>query len=166
MATISKERILALRKETGAPLLDCRRALEAAHGDLERARERLRKRGADAAAAKAERATGEGTIGVYVHGEGRIAALVLLRCETDFVAKSDAFRQLAKDLAMQVVSMNPAVVEPQEGKPDMRPEEVALLAQPFVKDPSGHQTVRDLLAAKVLEFGENVRIETFARFAV
>lgn len=166
MAAVTKEHIIALRAETGAPVADCRKALEEAGGDVERARELLKVRGKALHASKAERATGQGTVGVYVHQGGRAAALVLLRCETDFVAKNPVFQSLAKDLAMQVVAMSPAVVRPEEAPKGSRPEEVALLAQPSIRDQSGKQTVGDLVAERVLELGENIRVEKFIRFTV
>lgn len=166
MAKITKEQLRELRAVTGAPLMDCQRALEAAGGEVNRAREILTERGHALAAAKAERAAGQGTIGVYLHGEGRIAALVLLRCETDFVAKSPSFQALAKDLAMQVAALQPQVIRPEDAPPGTRPEEVALLAQPWIKDQAGKQTIADLLAARVLELGENIVVERIVRFTV
>lgn len=166
MAELSLTDIQRLRAETGAPLLDCRRALADAGGDLSSARELLAERGKFVAAAKAGRATGHGTIGVYVHGGSRLAGMVLLRCETDFVAGSAVFQDLAKDLAMHVVAMNPSVIRSEETPAGVKPEEVALLAQPSIRDPSGKQVVADLIAAKVHELGENIVVETFARFAV
>lgn len=155
-----------LRAETGAPVLECRKALEAAGGDFEKARALLTERGHALAAAKADRTAAQGTVGLYVHNGGRMAALVLLRCETDFVAKNPVFQELAKDLAMQVAAMNPAVVRPEDVAPGVRPAEAALLAQPWIKDPSGKLTIADHLAAKVLELGENIVVEKFTRFAV
>lgn len=161
-----KERIVALRAETGAPILDCRKALKDAEGDFQRARELLKERGKAVQASKAERATGQGTVGMYVHHGGRAAALVLLRCETDFVAQSPVFQVLAKDLAMQVVAMNPTVVRVEDVPEGSRPEEAALLAQLSIRDPSGKQTVGEFVAEKVLELGENILVEKFIRFTV
>lgn len=166
MIKITKEQVSELRAATGAPIIDCRRALETAGGDVSRARELLQERGHALAASKAGRTTGQGTIGMYVHSEGRIAALVLLRCETDFVAKSPAFQGLAKELAMQVAAMNPRVIRPEDAPVGARIDEVALLAQPWIKDSSGKQRVADFLAARVLELGENIVIERFVRMAV
>ena len=166
MALVTKELIVALRTETGAPISDCRKALEEARGDLRRARELLKERGKALQVAKAERTAGQGTVGVYVHHGGRVAALVILRCETDFVAKNPVFQSFAKDLAMQVVAMNPAVVRAEDAPEGSRPEEHALLAQPSIRDPSGKKTVGDLLADRVLELGENILVEKFIRFTV
>lgn len=166
MAHVTKEQIIALRAETGAPVLECQKALEEAMGDPQRARELLLKRGKALQASKAERAAGQGTVGVYVHQGGKAAALVLLRCETDFVAENPAFQSLAKELAMHVVAMRPSVVRAEDAPEGSRPEEVALLAQPSIRDPSGKQTVGDLLAGKILELGENIQVEKFIRFTV
>lgn len=166
MTESTKEQILELRALTGAPMVECRRALEAAGGDVAKAREVLRTRGHALAAAKGSRTAGQGAIGVYVHGEGRIAALVVLRCESDFVAKNAAFQALAKDLAMQVAALHPLVIRPEEAPPGTKAEEVALLAQPWIKDPEGKQRVADLLAARVLELGENIVVERMVREAI
>lgn len=159
---ISAESVRELRARTGAGVMECKRALKEAEGDPERALEILRERGKIQAAKKADRVAGEGLIGVYVHTTGKVAALVALRCETDFVARSETFQELAKDLAMHVVAMDPLAV-----RPDELPTgggERALLAQPFVKDPE--MTVGDLIALKIAEFGENIIVETFARLAL
>lgn len=166
MTKVTKEQILELRALTGAPIVECRRALETSGGDVDRARAELQARGHAMAAAKGGRTAGQGTVGVYVHGEGRIAALVVLRCESDFVAKSPGFQSLAKDLAMQVAALHPLVIHPEDAPPGTRPEEVSLLAQPWIKDPEGRQSVADLLAARVLELGENIVVERMTREAV
>lgn len=163
---VTKETIQELRSRTGAGVMECRKALEEAGGDLDRAQQILQARGTDAAAAKAGRKTPQGTVGAYVHHGGTVAALVLLRCETDFVARNPVFLAIAKDLAMQVAAMNPRVLRPEDVASGARPEEAALLAQPFIKDSAGRQTVGELLATKVLELGENISVETFIRFAV
>lgn len=163
---VTKEQIQELRARTGAGVMDCRRALEEAGGDVERAVQILQERGIAAAQAKASRVASQGTVGFYVHQGGTVAALVLLRCETDFVARSPVFLSLAKDLAMQVAAMNPDVIRPEDVAAGASPEQAALLAQPFVKDSDAHQTVGDLLAAKVLELGENITVEKFVRFAI
>lgn len=165
MPPVSKEAIQTLRAETGAPLLECRKALVDAGGDETKARALLRERGKLVAAKKGGRAAREGTIGVYVHNGGRVASMVRLRCETDFVARNPVFQALARDVAMQVVAMHPTVLRPEETPAGEEAREAALLAQPFVKDASGKTTVGDLLAEKVLELGENIDVAEFARFA-
>lgn len=162
----TKENILALRAKTGAGVIACRKALEEAGGDVARALDILKQKGSEVAAAKAGRSASQGMIGSYVHTGGTVAAMVLLRCETDFVARNPAFRELGRDLAMQVAAMNPLVIRPEDTPAGGDPATVALLAQTFVKDPDGRQTVRELLDAKVLELGENITVEQFARYAV
>lgn len=146
--------------------MDCRRALESAGGDEERALALLQERSGILAGAKAGRVAVQGVVGSYVHPGGSVAALVLLRCETDFVAKSPVFLALAKDLAMQVAAMHPTVIQPSAVPPGEKAEEVALLAQRFIKDDTGRQTVGDVVNAKVLELKERIEIEQMIRFAV
>lgn len=162
----TKELVQELRARTGAGIMDCRKALEEAGGDLERALHVLQERGIAKAAAKSGRVATQGTVASYVHAGGQVGALLLLRCETDFVAKNPVFVDLAKDLAMQVAAMSPAVVKPEDVPQGARPEEAALLTQPFIKDQGGRQTVGDCIAEKVLELGENISVESFTRFAV
>lgn len=166
MPAITKDMVLALRAKTGAGVMDCRKALEEAAGDERRALELLKDKGRAVAVAKAGRSTTQGVVGTYVHGGGAVAAMVLLRCETDFVARNPIFQELARDLAMQVVAGDPQVLRPEDVPPGVRPEEAAFLAQPFIKDPSGRQTVRELLESKILELGEQITVERFSRFAV
>lgn len=163
---VTKEQVLRLRERSGAGIMDCRRALESAGGSEERALELLREQGSVVAESKAGRVAVQGVVGSYVHPGGSVAALVLLRCETDFVAKSPVFLTLAKDLAMQVAAMNPTVIHPSEVPPGEKPEEVALLAQSFIKDDTGRQSVHDILNAKVLELKERIEVERIIRFQV
>ena len=153
-----------LRDETGAGVMDSKRALEEAAGDFDRARSLLRERGVAAAEKRSERSTGEGLVEAYIHGEGRIGALVEVNCETDFVARTDAFRQFVRDVAMQVAAMDPQGLTPDD-VPDDAPgtkEEHALLTQPYIKDAG--RTIGDLLQETRAQTGENVRIARFARF--
>src|SRR5919199_1947476 len=106
MVQVTTEAVKALREETGAGIMDCRRALSEAEGDVSRAKVILRERGLAAAGKKAERETSQGLVEAYIHG-GRIGALVELNCETDFVARTDEFKNLAREIAMQVAAMNP-----------------------------------------------------------
>ena len=151
-AKVSLEAIKRLRDETGAPIGDVRSALEEAGGDPEKARIILQQRGAQIAAKREGRSTGQGRIESYIHHDGRIGALVEVGCETDFVARTDDFKRFCRDLAMHVAAMNP------EGKVE------ALLAQPFVKDQG--TSVGDLLKALIGKTGENVVIKRFVTFAV
>ena len=110
MAEISAGQVKELRERTGAGMMECKKALQEANGDMERAIDILRSKGAAKAAKRSEREAREGTIGSYVHQGGRIATLVELNCETDFVARNEAFVQLARDLAMHVAAANPLSV--------------------------------------------------------
>ena len=156
---ISVEAIKALRDKTSASLNDVRAALTEAGGDEKKAMALLRKKGTAMAAKRAGRATGQGRIESYVHHDGRIAAIVEINCETDFVARTSEFTQFCKDIAMHVAAMGPATVK--SGEED---DGEALLDQAFVKDPG--QTIADLLKALVGKTGENVVIRRFARFAL
>ena len=155
-----------LRDRSGAGVMDAKRALDEAGGDMERAAALLRERGLAAAAKRAERETSQGVVDTYIHAGGRIGALVEVNCETDFVANTDEFRALVHEVAMQVAAMNPAVVAPADrvGRPELEgaDEEVALLSQPWVKD--GSKTVGELVQDAVARTGENIRVRRFARF--
>ena len=145
--------------------MDSKRALDDAEGDFERARELLRERGIAAAAKRSDRTTSQGIVESYIHGEGRIGVLVEINCETDFVARTDDFRALARDVAMQVAAMSPAGLAPEdvgEDVPEGEREQVALLTQAFVKDPS--QSVQQRIEETIASTGENIRVTRFARF--
>ena len=105
------EAIKALREETGAGIMDCKRALEESKGDLDQAREILRRQGIASAAKRATRTTDEGLVDAYVHSGSRVGAIVELNCETDFVARTPDFRSLAHDIAMQVAAMSPRYID-------------------------------------------------------
>jgi elongation factor Ts len=153
-----------LRDLTGAGMLDCKTALEQAHGDLEDAKEILRHKGHAIASKRAERATSEGLVHAYLHHDGRLGALVEINCETDFVARTEDFRQLVQDIALQVAATNPSFVS-QDDIPDGsegEPEELCLLLQPFVRDES--TTIQDMINEAVSKTGENLRVRRFARF--
>ncbi|MEK7285095.1 MAG: translation elongation factor Ts, partial [Chloroflexota bacterium] len=111
---IDPKDVRRLRAETGAGVMDCKRALEEAGGDLERAKETLRQRGLASAAKRAEREAREGVVEAYIHAGGRVGALVELSSETDFVARNPEFRELARNIAMQVAAMSPQVVSEDE----------------------------------------------------
>ena len=155
-----------LRDRSGAGVMDAKRALDEAGGDMEGAAALLRERGLAAAAKRAERETSQGVVDTYIHAGGRIGALVEVNCETDFVANTDEFRALVHEVAMQVAAMNPAVVASADrvGRPELEgaDEEVALLSQPWVKD--GSKTVGELVQDAVARTGENIRVRRFARF--
>lgn len=156
--------IKRLREETGAGVMDAKRALEEASGDFSQAKELIRQQGIASAAKRSDRATTEGVVESYIHGAGRIGALVEVQCETDFVARTDAFKQLARDIAMQIAAMNPLalVVEDVPADAAGNLEDHALLKQSFIRDSS--QTIEQLIQAVVGQTGENIQIGRFARF--
>lgn len=137
-----------LRKETGYGVMDCKKAIEEANGDYEKAKEILRKSGAEKVIAKQNRETRCGIIEAYSH-HGKIGVLVELLCETDFVARNQEFKNLAHDLALQIASMNPS-------------DQKELYAQPYIKDES--KTISDLITEKISKIGENIKINRFERW--
>jgi elongation factor Ts len=161
---ISSETVRKLRELTGVGILDCKRALEEADGDLEKAKEDLRRKGVSIAANRAERETAQGLVQSYVHHDGRLGALAELNCESDFVARTDDFHQLAQQIALQVAGANPSYVSPEEipEGSDGDPKELCLLLQPFIRDES--LTVQDLITEAIRKTGENIRVRRFARF--
>ena len=163
---VSTEDVKRLREATSAGVMDAKKALEEAGGNFEQAKELLRERGIAAAAKRSERATGQGLVEAYIHGQGRIGALVELQCETDFVARTDAFKALARDIAMQVAAMSPLALTPEEVPADASgtKEENALLTQAFIKD--GKKTIGDLVQDVISTTGENVRVARFSRFEI
>jgi elongation factor Ts len=164
MMAVSAETVKKLRDLTGAGMLDCKKALEETGGDLEKAKEILRQRGIAIAEKKAAQETRQGLVEAYIHADGRLGALVELNCQTDFVARTDGFRALAHDLAMQVAATNPQHIAPEElpAGSDGDPEELCLLVQPFIRDPS--RTIQDLINDTIAKTGENIRVRRFARF--
>jgi elongation factor Ts len=144
--------------------MDAKRALEEAQGDMKKATEILREKGVAAAAKRADREVKNGVVDSYLHAGGRIGVLVEVNCETDFVANTPDFRQLARDVAMQIAAMNPLVIAPDDRKPEHEGSdaEVCLLAQPFIKD--GSRTIGDLVKDTVAKTGENVRVSRFVRY--
>lgn len=143
--------IKQLREQTGAGVMDAKRALTDADGDLNQAEELLRERGIEAAAEKSDRAAAAGIIYSYVHGQGQVGVLLELNCETSFVAKTDAFQKLAHEIALQITSMEPADVD-------------ELLAQEYIRDTS--KTIEELVKEVVAETRENIEVGKFCRFEV
>jgi elongation factor Ts len=167
---ITTEAVRSLREETGAGIMDCKRALTEAQGDVAKAKAILREKGFEAAAKKAERETSQGLVEAYVHG-GRIGAIVELNCETDFVARNDEFRTLARNIAMQVAARDPRYLSPNDVPQELiqgeqlSPREVtemALLSQPYIRDES--RTIEQLVTEAIHKTGENIRVRRFARF--
>ena len=191
---ITAKLVMELREKTGVGMMDCKKALVEAGGDMEKAVDILRKKGMAAADKRAGRATGEGFIGSYVHTNGKIGVIVELNCETDFVARNEEFRALAKDLSMQIAATNPMTVSAEDvpaevvereraifaeqvkdkpeniierivdGKMKKFYEEQCLLDQDFVKDPD--RKVGELVRELSGKVGENITVRRFARFAV
>lgn len=145
---IDISKIKELRDKTGISINECRTALERAKGDINKALELLKERGVEIAEKKASRATGAGLVETYIHG-GRVGSMVEILCETDFVARTDDFKNLARELAMQVASMNPENVEELE-------------KQEYIRDTS--QTIGELVKNVIAKTGENIVIKRFIRF--
>jgi elongation factor Ts len=193
---ISAKDVKQLREMTGAGMMDCKKALQESGGDLERAVDWLRAKGAAKAAKRAEKSANEGTIGSYIHFDGRTAVILELNCETDFVANTEEFKGLAKDLAMHVASTAPLAVSPdeidpsvvererevfrqqvrEEGKPDHIAEKIVEgKIQKFYKESAllAHpfvkdpdKTVEQLITDVSAKTGEKIQVARFARFKV
>ena len=191
---ITSAQIKELRDETGISVMQCKKALEEAGGDTEKARIILKKKRSEAAEKKSDRALGAGTVGVYTHNTNEVAAMVKLACETDFVSKNEEFLELARDIAMHVAAMSPKYVsrdqvdetaitkakevfteEVQDKPADMQEKilegklasyfkDQILLEQPFVKNPD--TTVGEMVTGAVQKFGENVTIAQVSRLSV
>lgn len=183
-----------LREMTGAGFMECKQALVATGGDLEKAAELNRKKGVEAAGKKASRATKEGWIGHYIHANGKIAVLVEVGCETDFVARNDQFQEFIRDLAMHVAATNPKSLAPEDLDPAIVAKERELIAESdevknkpvqvrdkiiegkmkrffsevcFLEQPfvkDDKVTIRELLSSKIAKIGENMSIRRFVRF--
>lgn len=174
---ISANQVKELRERTGAGIMECKRALEESGGDIERASAHLRQQGLAKAEKKSGRAALQGVVEPYIHGGGRIGAMVEVNCETDFVARTPEFRALAHDLAMQVAAADPryisasdipqedeAALEREYGGREPALEAVSLLDQKFIKEPS--RTVGELVKDQIAKLGENIVVRRFARFEV
>ncbi len=158
------EAVKELRNRTNAGITDCNKALLEVGGDMEKAIECLKQRGAAIAEKKKDVATTEGVIETYIHHTKRIGALVELNCQTDFVAHTDEFKELAHDLAMQIAANAPQFITiediPPETEPD--PQAACLLSQLFIKEPT--KTVQEVITETIAKVGENVKVRRFARF--
>jgi elongation factor Ts len=189
---ITAQMVGDLRGKTGAGLLDCKKALTEANGNVEEAITILRKRGAASAAKKAERATREGLVESYIHVGGKVGVMIEVNCETDFVARTDEFKSLCRDLCLQIAAANPACVRREdvpeadvtkereiasaqvqgkppaaiqkiiEGKLEKYFSTVCLLDQPFVKQPE--KAVKDIITEKIAKIGENIQVRRFVRY--
>ncbi len=161
---ITTDMIKELRNQSGAGIMDCRSTLVTCGGDMDKALEILKEKGLLKAQKKADRATGQGLVEAYIHTAGRIGALIEIKCETDFVARTDEFKNLAHCLAMQVAAMNPKYVaeaDIPEGE-DVDPEEACLLLQPYIIDPT--RNVKDIIIETIAKVGENIKVSRFSRY--
>lgn len=145
---ISAQQIKDLREQTQAGFADCKNALDEANGDMKVATEILRKKGFEKAAKKSDRETGQGLVEAYVHQTGKVGVLVSLLCETDFVARTDEFKKLAHEIAMQIAAMNPKDTK-------------SLLEQEYIRD--GSKTIDDLIKETIAKLGENIQLGDFKR---
>ena len=162
---ISTEAIRELRDKTGAGIMDCRRALEQADGDQGKAMQILHQQGLERGEKKAGRVARQGVIEAYIHAGGRIGAMVELNCETDFVARDDGFRQLAREIAMQIAATAPEFVSAEDAPADLSDEEKkqkVLLLQGYIRNE--RQSMKDLITERTARYGENVRVGRFTRF--
>lgn len=143
--------IKKLRQETGVSIADCRIALEESDGEFEKATEWLKKHGIEKAEKKADRATAQGLVESYIHQNGKVGVLLTILCETDFVARTDDFKHLAHEVAMQIAAMNPKDV-------------ATLLKQEYIRDNS--LTIENLIKQAIAKLGENIVIKEFKRLEV
>jgi elongation factor Ts len=191
---ITAQMVKELRERTGAGMMDCKNALNETKGNIENAVDALRKKGLAAAAKKAGRITAEGAVGSYIHGGGKLGVLVEVNCETDFVARNDAFQELVRDIAMHIAAAEPRFVRREEVTPEVLERERAIFqdqalasgkpANVVEKIVTGKmekyysefvlleqpfvknpdQTVAQLIAERVAKIGENIQVRRFARF--
>jgi elongation factor Ts len=191
---IDPQLVRQLREKTNAGIMDCKRALAECGGDLEKAETALRTKGIASASKKASRATKEGIVASYIHLQGKVGVLVEVNCETDFVAKNEKFREFVKDITLHIAAAHPLYVNREEvpaklvesekaiyegqvkgkpanvmekivaGKLDKFYSTICLMEQGFIKNPD--QTVKELVATKIAELGENIVIRRFTRYLV
>jgi len=191
---ITTEQIKNLRDQTGVSVMQCKKALEEAKGDIEKAIVILRKKSGEMALKRIDKTFGAGTVQAYIHATGNVGSVVVLMCETDFVSGNDEFKTLARDIAMHVTATNPKFLKKEditesarevakgvfvnevkdkpkdmqekilEGKLSTYFADMVLLDQPFIKNPE--MTIQSLIDNAVLKFGEKIAIDRFSRFAV
>jgi elongation factor Ts len=196
MTEITAQMVKELRERTGAPMMDCKAALSEASGNVESAIDVLRTRGLAKAAKKAGRTTSEGVVGHYIHAGGKIGVLVEVNCETDFVARTDDFQSLVKDVAMHIAAADPRFVRREEVTPDVLDREKAIFREQalasgkpaavvdkivdgkvekfygesvLLEQPfvkNPDTTISQLVAERIAKVGENIQIRRFARFKV
>lgn len=161
---ISAEMVKELREKSGAGVMECKKALESCEGSLEKASALLKEKGLAIAEKKSARSALKGLIEPYIHGGGRVGALVELNCETDFVARLPEFQELAHNIAMQVTAMNPKYlsVEAVPQGTEVKPEVDCLLSQVYIKDPA--KTIQAVITETIAKTGENIKVGRFVRF--
>lgn len=194
MAVISTDLVKQLREKTGSGMMDCKRALEETGGDIEKAVEALRKKGAATAAKRADKETNQGVVEAYIHAGGRIGSMVELNCETDFVAKTPGFKQLAHDIAMQIAAMSPVYISREqvakvavekeleiyrsqaanEGKPAQIADKIAqgrlekYFQEVVLMEQSfikdSGKTIKDLIDEETAKVGEKISVRRFSRY--
>lgn len=194
MSEISARMVADLRAKTGAGFVDCKKALNETNGNEEEAIDLLRKKGIASASKKADRAASDGLVESYIHMGGKVGVLIEVNCETDFVAKTDDFKALVRDIAMHIAAASPTCVKREDvpaeliekekeiaasqvqgkpenivdkivtGKMEKVYQEIVLLEQPFVKNPD--MTIQDLLKEQISKLGENIVVNRFARFQI
>lgn len=190
---ITTEQIKELRDKTGVSVMQCKKALEEAGGEMDKALIILRKKGSDIASKKSDRTLGSGRIASYIHGNGNVGSIIELRSETDFVSNNEEFHTLAHNIAMQVAASNPTYLKADDvteeekkkilevlekevaGKPDNIKDKILkgkldsyladkiLLEQAFIKD--GNMKIKDLIETAIQKFGEKIEVARFARFS-
>ncbi|HIG06388.1 MAG TPA: translation elongation factor Ts [Planctomycetes bacterium] len=194
MSEINAKTVAELRKQTGVGMMECKKALGETDGNIEQAIDLLRKRGAEMAAKKSDRATNQGWIGSYIHSNGRIGVIVEVLCETDFVAKNEIFQVLIRDIAMHIAAMNPMAIAPSDLDPELierersvfteqvkdKPEhiqgnivegklqkyysEVCLLNQAFIKEDK--KSIEQVIQDAIATIGENIQLTRFHRLEI
>ncbi|MBT5737946.1 MAG: translation elongation factor Ts [Planctomycetes bacterium] len=194
MSEISAKTVAELRKQTGVGMMECKKALGETDGNIDQAIDLLRKRGAEMAAKRSDRATNQGWVGSYIHSNGRIGVIVEVLCETDFVAKNEMFQVLIRDIAMHIAAMNPMAIAPSDLDPELierersvfaeqvkdKPEhiqgnivegklqkyysEVCLLNQAFIKEDK--KSIEQVIQDAVGTIGENIQLTRFHRLEI
>lgn len=153
---ISAEKVKELRDKTGSGIMDCKEALKAAGGNFEKAIEYLREKGMSAATKKSSRATKEGAVTSYIHMEGKVGVMVELNCETDFVAKTQDFRSLSKDIAMHIAAMNPLYVRPEDVPPEVIEQEKGIYRKQALAEGKPEKILDRIIDGKLKKYYEDV----------
>ena len=159
---IDVTKVKELREKTGAGVMAAKKALEESSGDVAKSEDILKQQGLSNALKKSGRETSEGVIQSYIHAGNKIGAMVELKCETDFVARTEEFISLAKDLAMQVAAMSPEFIYPEDEGADSSSSEEVLISQSFIKDPS--LTIEDMIKSMISKVGENIKVSKIIKF--